>query len=236
MSSKFEMNTEELAFVIPFKTDHGRREEIFNWNVSRLKKFFPGCQICIGEQDSELFNLSQARNNGIRKVDRPFLFSIDADTAWNPELIIDSVHALESHRWVIPYMVYLQTDMNSGLRITKEDPETILIYSNYQYHAELIVPPNDPMPPVSGIVGMHTIDMFYLGGFDERFDGWGWEDRAFAITAERLLGQSAKRINHMVYHLWHEVGPTINQPKYHANWDLYRQYESHFNKIHKKYL
>lgn len=236
MSSSFQINTEELAFVIPFTTDNGRREDIFLWNCRRLSKFFPGCQIVVGEQNDELFNLSKARNNGIKKVDRPFLFSIDADTVWNPELIIDSIDILQINKWVIPYMTYLQTDMASGLKITSEDPETILIYSNYTYHSELIVPPNDPMPPVSGILGMRTEHMYDIGGFDERFQGWGHEDRAFVLAAQHVLGEPAKRLNYKIYHIWHEVGPTINQPKYHDNWNILRQYENNFNRIYKKFL
>jgi glycosyltransferase involved in cell wall biosynthesis len=236
MSSKFQINTEELAFVIPFKTDHGRREEIFNWNIKRLKGMFPGCQIVIGEQDSELFNLSQARNDGIRKVDRPFLFSLDADTVWNPEIIIDSVHALGKYKWVIPYMLYLNINMKTGLELTQDDPEVILLYANFEYDAELKVPPNDPMPPVSGIVGMKTETMYEVGGFDERCDGWGWDDRIFAYVAEKVLGEPPKRFNHMIYHIWHEVGPTINQPKYHDNWELFREYERHFHKTYRKFL
>lgn len=236
MSSSFQMNTQELAFVIPFRTDNGRREEICKWNIRRLQKFFPGCQVVIGKEDSEPFNLSQARNDGIRQVNRPFIFSIDADTVWNPEVIIDSVHALQRNKWVIPYMLYLQTDMASGFKITNGDPETILIYSNYVYHSELIVPPNDPMPPVSGILGMRTESMYEIGGFDERFKGWGHEDRAFAVIADYILGEPSTRLNHMVYHIWHEVGPTINQPYYHQNWDLFREYERNPKKIHKKFI
>jgi len=226
---------EDLAFVIPFTTDHGRREDIFNWNVKRLEILFPGAQICIGEQDQELFNLSAARNNGIRQVDREYLFSLDADTVWNRDVIADAVRDIEFGGWSIPYNRYLNIDMESGTSLTSRFPGMDLVYEKLTYCGDIPVIPDDKMPPVSGIVGMHTDTMYQIGGFDERFSGWGHEDRAFAFTAEKLLGPPYRRY-HNIYHIWHEVGPTINQPKYHANWDLLRRYENEFEKVYKKFI
>jgi hypothetical protein len=40
-----------------------------------------------------------------------------------------------------------------------------------------------------------------LGGFDERFRGWGWEDMAFQCAVVGLVGY--ERLDSDVYHLWH---------------------------------
>jgi hypothetical protein len=44
-----------------------------------------------------------------------------------------------------------------------------------------------------------------LGGFDERFRGWGWEDMAFQSAACSLVGH--ERIEGDVFHLWHPRSP-----------------------------
>jgi hypothetical protein len=41
-----------------------------------------------------------------------------------------------------------------------------------------------------------------IGGFDERFVGWGQEDVAF-IQSARVLGGGIDRVGGTVYHLWH---------------------------------
>ncbi|MFK4998906.1 galactosyltransferase-related protein [Bacillus sp. N9] len=42
-----------------------------------------------------------------------------------------------------------------------------------------------------------------VGGFDERFVGWGGEDDAFAASLNTLCGY-VKRLDATIYHLWHK--------------------------------
>lgn len=64
-----------------------------------------------------------------------------------------------------------------------------------------------------------------VGGFDEGFVGWGWEDLAF-FWACRSLGFGYHRVGGAVYHLWHprERADTYDAPTYGANADLGRRY------------
>ncbi len=43
-----------------------------------------------------------------------------------------------------------------------------------------------------------------LGGFDERFLGWGGEDDAMTSKLSRLVKCSGVARNQIAYHLWHE--------------------------------
>lgn len=45
------------------------------------------------------------------------------------------------------------------------------------------------------------------GGFDKRFEGWGFEDRAFHIAANILGPVEAERVPGEVLHLWHPRSP-----------------------------
>lgn len=50
-----------------------------------------------------------------------------------------------------------------------------------------------------------------VGGFDERFVGWGYEDIAFRVACETLSGVEMTKIPGVLFHLWHTVSEG-NQP------------------------
>ena len=64
------------------------------------------------------------------------------------------------------------------------------------------------------------------GGFDERFKGWGFEDRAFWLACNVLAG-GVERVPGGVFHLWHRRSPERDKtlPDYRANRDLALRYE-----------
>ncbi len=65
-----------------------------------------------------------------------------------------------------------------------------------------------------------------VGGFDERFEGWGGEDSAFACACQALAGLS--RIRGACSHLWHPRSPekNTNLPEYKANFALLDRYKA----------
>lgn len=67
-----------------------------------------------------------------------------------------------------------------------------------------------------------------VGGFDELFSGWGWEDVAFRCAGELVSGVEMSQIAGPLWHLWHVVSAGNNQrePTFVANrarGELYRQ-------------
>lgn len=64
-----------------------------------------------------------------------------------------------------------------------------------------------------------------VGGFDERFQGWGQEDVAF-VHSVRLLAGPIERTRGPVYHLWHPKAAEKNRldPLWVANQRLGRRY------------
>lgn len=51
-----------------------------------------------------------------------------------------------------------------------------------------------------------------LGGFDERFRGWGFEDMAFQSASVGLIGH--ERVEGDLFHLWHPRSPGLGQAAY----------------------
>ena len=63
-----------------------------------------------------------------------------------------------------------------------------------------------------------------IGGFDERFQGWGFEDLCFMHAAGQV--GSVNRVPGIVYHLWHPrpEGGDADHPNYKANEFLWLRY------------
>jgi hypothetical protein len=72
-----------------------------------------------------------------------------------------------------------------------------------------------------GAYVMRRQDWLDLGGMDEAFTGWGAEDDAFTIVAERALGK-ALTVGGIAYHLWHPAA-RITSPENYAR--LMKEYD-----------
>lgn len=64
-----------------------------------------------------------------------------------------------------------------------------------------------------------------VGGFDDRFEGWGWEDCAHRMALETLSG-GLERVPGVIYHLWHEMDARGNVD----NAKRFRQYQQAYRK------
>jgi hypothetical protein len=62
-----------------------------------------------------------------------------------------------------------------------------------------------------------------VGGMDERFTGWGFEDTAFAI-AHRTLKAPMPRHEGIATQLWHPSAPRLGDPHYDAGVEHYAHY------------
>jgi hypothetical protein len=65
-----------------------------------------------------------------------------------------------------------------------------------------------------------------VGGFDQRFEGWGGEDAALYAACNALVG--VERLKGDCWHLWHSRSPEKNPdlPTYKANFELLARYKA----------
>lgn len=214
-----------LAFLVPFRTDNGPRQEILDWVTARINFFFPSATVFIGDSPDGEFNRSAAINNALSKVeDQDVVVVNDADTTWNPSTIMNGIHSLSyDAKFVIPYDKYHIMDQPSSQKLRELPVHTVIDKTEFDY--DIIAEANKHVyhaPPVSGLVMMKRVDFEDLGGFDERFIGWGEEDVAFVMKAKGKFGKPV-RLQENIYHIWHPKSAEYSQPHYKDNQKLLRK-------------
>ena len=151
------------------------------------------------------------------------LVFIDADSIPSPTALIESIgHVMRTKHWLFPYSTYYNLT-EKGSEDFKENPPWKHWRPEDGYEYEYVFPGPDPYdrpPAVGGSVILHREVWEKVRGYDERFQGWGGEDRAFALALETLAGDSV-RYPAPIYHLWH---PAPENDRFgHPNWDYNRQ-------------
>ncbi len=191
------------VLLVPRRDDGGPRDRLWAWCRARWERYCPDLPIYEGHHDDGPFNRSAAINRAAAAA--------DLDGRWDQAVVIDSdifvkvsqvraaiARAAEtgrvtwSHRrwrgltehWT-ERIVADQRDF--GPEIDTDDMDVYVQQTNPISWSCCFVVPRAVWDD--------------LGGFDERFSGWGFEDMAWQAVVKGLYG--FERIEADVYHLWH---------------------------------
>lgn len=160
----------------------------------------PNAEICMGDYSGEPFCKSVAVNNAAKKATRDIFIIADADIVFNADQIKNAVEVLNSHPWVIPYRSLFRLDYEKTNELCKRNPDLRLDDADFQGCTKL-----DIRTGYELVGGVNVVPRKYfekVGGFDERFKGWGGEDDAFQMAMDAICGQYL-RIEATMWHLYH---------------------------------
>lgn len=180
-----------------------------NWAYSRARweRLLPDVPIVEGyDEGDHPFCLARAQNDAARKAgDWRFAVYVGADfVAESDEMIMSGISwARSTGKFTICHArtTMLHEEPTERVRGGEEpNPSMGDTYGN----------------PFTGITIIPR-DLFdKVGGFDERFVGWGWEDQAF-WAACCALGNGYDRVDGHAFHLWHPRTRADNEESpYHA--------------------
>lgn len=201
-----------LVVLIPWRPQPSR-VEAFDAVVAWYREHLGDVDIRTIDSRDEIFNLAQCRNLGIASIERETDVVIinDADTI--PELgplreaIAAAAHSGRVH---LPYTRYHWLGASGTAELLGgRDPD------DCDY--ELV------RGACSGVYVTTPETWWAHGGQDERFRGWGFEDAAWYLAHETLLGEPPRRHDGTVYAL-HHVPEVREGPQYEANAELMEQY------------
>ena len=156
-------------------------------------------------------------NQGFNLKTSKYLILADGDCIVDKEILInfDKYKPLFDKYYVIPYnksVLYLSSD------------DTLNFINNDLENNGLYIKNEDEMQSVGG-VGIISSDIYYrIGGYDERYKGWGFEDSSFFNHKCIGLNIKIERIGSHLIHLWHPLAKRLEN--YYNNAAIYDSYSN----------
>jgi hypothetical protein len=205
----------KVSALIPYKPDNGRRDFLWSFVQIRYQQFLPDVELCVGLDDSELFCRARAINEAAKQASGDIFIIVDIDVIFDPSLLRRIIDIIDSHSWIIPFSrAYRLNQAATDHLIEAGLPETFTIAQEDVEYDQIVL---------GGYMNVMPRNAFEaVGGLDERFKGYGFEDISLAISLDTIRGPHY-RMEEIIYHLWH---PWVEF--YHANYTkshrLYQRY------------
>lgn len=207
-----------VAVLVPWKAGDPKREASWTHVCKHWETNFPDWLMVEGVYDEEPFSRARAINTAARIAGpHDVLILADADTLIDPGQVRAAVEAA-----VRTGRIAFAHDEFRGLSATMSERILAGFDGCWDRGVQWELPDT-----ASSCVAVPWALWERVGGFDERFTGWGYEDVAFSLACQ-VLGGGFERITGPVWHLWHAKSPTNRpgSPTYVANAALCRRYDA----------
>lgn len=211
---------EKVSIIIPFQTDNGPRAEAFKWIKQYYERIMPEAELCLGIIDNDKINKSKAVNLAAKKATREIFVIADADIVYDPKLIVKAIEVLNESAWVVPFTEIYDIERSGTERLIQTEPTW-----PFDVKSEECTKANWIYTGFAGkLIVIPKVNFEAVGGFDERFSGWGGEDDAFSLSVQTLCGKLAN-VTGEIYHVWHPVSNYGTNPNGKANLELLNRYK-----------
>lgn len=212
-----------LSVIIPWNDSSDRwRARSFDWVVERYRALLPDAEMNIGH--SEPFNRGAARNSAVEQSTGDVLLIADADMVLQPAALQLGLQAIaRGCAWVVLYQLgryYNLTELESA-RIMAFAPDLEIREPQDAQRWD------HKIDSWAGLLLVPREAFDKVGGYDEHFVGWGYEDNAFRAALDRKVG-AHERVDGFALHLWHPApdSDTFGHPDIATNRERARRYEA----------
>lgn len=149
------------------------------------------------------FNKSALINQGILHSTAEILLISDADILWNSRTIQSILHCVHADKQIL-CSVDIVKESNPSTSSLRRSRYTYQITVESDVTQVAILPiarSSSVVRPGCGLLCTHRTNFFKLGGYQECFQGWGWEDQDLLMRA-MLYGLQLQVIGSVI-HLSH---------------------------------
>lgn len=202
-----------VAVLVPRRGDGGHRDKLWDFCRTWWARDFPDWPIIEGHDDGpHPFNRALAVNRAAEAAGGwDVAHIIDADVLADPLAVhtaVDLAHTTGT----------LAVAHDRRMMLTKAGTDKVLGGERGSWEERGMVQKTWP-DSVSCSVAVPRSLWDAVGGMDELFVGWGFEDSAFTVAAEAFTGRPCVRVNADVWHLHHNANPDAKatSPTFKAN-------------------
>jgi glycosyltransferase involved in cell wall biosynthesis len=207
-----------ISIIIPFRAPSVPDERVRNieWMKQYWRAHLPGAEVIVGEDPDEhrAFSKSVAVNAGVAKSKGDILVIVDADGYLLAESVLHCAAEIRNvkrhgHRlWFMPYRKFYRLSNDATMRLLESDLHNPYVFPK-EVNSQDILNINEAAPNIAhhfgALIQIMSREAFdIVGGWDERFCGWGGEDHA-AMRATDTLYEPHKTLPGCVFHLWHPM-------------------------------
>lgn len=182
----------KIAVAIPWRTTPSRvplLSKVVGWYEDNL----PEAEIFYADSDHETFNASAARNMGVKMASSyDIIINNDADVIPTlTSLKLGILKVLENNLLCNPYEEVRELT-EAGTR-SYLDGDILLDDAEH----------NKIIGSCGGIIIATPSSWNAVGGADESFIGWGYEDAALAVAHRSIMGQDFLSVSGVAYSMYH---------------------------------
>lgn len=201
----------KLSIVIPFRSEDPFNNFILGVVTGMWRSNFPEAEIIISNDYpfEEKFNLARAINNGVKESIGKLLIIPDADCWIDGPEVERALEMLPDLGFILPFgETYFLTSMGTFKFLLNRD----IVENGIEY-----VEPTREGGRIHAFrrITMVTRKLFdEVGGYNEEFVGWGWEDSEFDWKISQKIGKLPYIEDGTVYHFWHpRAEPSLENKK-----------------------
>ena|SRR5208282_5455550 len=219
-----------ISILIPFRCmrlkDLGEeRLKNLKWLQRYWKAQLPGAEVIIGDDPdySRPFSKSVAVNNAVRQAKGDIFVIVDGDGYVSAESVLHCAKEIRHARkrgqnlWFVPYRQFYRLTKEASDLLLASDPTDPYPFAE-PVEPDFTMKDNDPKIGhwYGAMIQIMPREAFeWVGGWDERFRGWGGEDHAAMRAMDTLYGLH-KTLSGQVLHVWHpQIGPQGAAPSIH---------------------
>ncbi|HVM07201.1 MAG TPA: glycosyltransferase [Acidimicrobiales bacterium] len=205
-------NPQRTVVLVPRRAGLADRDRLWEFARSWWANDFPDWAIVEGHHEIGPFNRSKALNDAARSAgDWDVAVLIDADVLAHRDTVRTAVDvAAATNRMVLAY--------HERIHLSQRGTERVLAGFDGNWKQSGMVH-RVFLDSCSSAVVVSRKLWDDVGGFDEKFSGWGWEDVAFRIACETISGHPMVQLAAPLFHLHHRVSSENNtrEATYQAN-------------------
>lgn len=210
-----------VVILVPRRNDNGHRDALWSFCKQWWIDNHESMPIYEGHHEHGPFNRSAALNSASEAAgDWDVALIIDSDTISNPDSVQQAIKSAAITGGLV--VAHDKRHMMSSRATTM-----ILAGDRTNWQRRGMVQ-KTYLDSVSCAVAVARKTWDALGGFDDRFSGWGFEDTAFHIACETITGLPIEIVPGDCFHLWHETGAETSMKSitYQRNRALKLRYEA----------